>query len=201
MKSSVARAFFKGNMQRHITKTFKLNGENMQQWFYNVTYANVSFSLLDLPAPELVAIQELYDYYRIDGIKLEFYPQWNSAAGVNLAPEIGMARLTHAVDSNNGNAPATEGEILQYHNAKSPLFSRVIKKYFKAQPQTLAAGQPGNPASMTNPDSKRNYWITTADPNVPHYGIHFNASTMTGIVGETSYRILATFYMTLKGQR
>lgn len=198
---AVARAFKKANLQRHITKTFKLNGEHGQAFYYNTMYANTSFSLADLPLAEIGAIQELYDYYRIDGIKLEFYPQWNSASGVNAQPEIGLARLTNAVDSNNGFAPATEGDLLQSHNAKSPLFTRVIKKYFKVQPQALAAGAPGNPGSMTNPDRTRNWWIQTADPTVPHYGIHFIATTLSGVVGETSYRVLATFYMTFKGQR
>lgn len=194
----------KSNLQRHITKTFKLNPANPeqpQQFFYNVMYANQTFALNDLPGAEVVAIQELYDYYRIDGIKLEFYPQWNSASGVNAQPEIGMARLTHAVDSNNGFAPATEGDILQNHVSKSPLFNRVIKKYFKVQPQTLAVGQPGNPGSMTNPDRTRNWWLQTADPTVAHYGIHWIASTLAGVAGETSYRVLVTFYMTFKGQR
>lgn len=164
-------------------------------------YANQGFALNDLPAPEVVAIQELYDYYRIDGIKLEFYPQWNSASGVNGQPEIGLARLTHAVDSNTGFPPANEGDLLQNHNAKSPLFTRVIKKYFKVQPQTLVAGAPGNPGQATNPDRMRNFWLETRDPTVPHYGIHWIAQTLAGVAGETSYRVLVTFYMTLKGQR
>lgn len=187
------------NMQRHISKTFVLNGENQQAFFYNIMYGNQTFALADLPNPEVVAIQELYDYYRIDGIKLEFYPQWNSASGVNAAPEIGLARLTHAVDSNPGFPPANEGELLQHRNAKSPLFTKVIKKYFKVQPQHIMAA--ANPALAVTSDSQRNVWIETAEPNVPHYGIHWIASTLSGVANETSYRVLATFYLTMKGQR
>lgn len=199
MRSGIARAFASSNLQRHISKTFLLNGEHLQQWFYNIMYNNVSFSLNQLAPAEVVAIQELYDYYRIDGIKLEFYPQWNSASGVNAQPEIGMARLTHAVDSNPGFPPATEGELLQMRNSKSPLFNKVIKKYFKVQPQTLVGGP--NVAQASNPDRTRNWWLQTAEAAVPHYGINFFASTLAGIPNETSYRILATFYITFKGQR
>lgn len=201
MRSSIARAFSKANLQRHISKTFMLNGEFGQSWFYNRMYNNVTFSLNQLAAPEVVAIQELYDFYRIDGIKLEFYPQWNSAAGVNAQPEIGLARLTYAIDGNPGAPPATEGELLQYRNAKSPLFTKVIKTYFKVQPQTLVAGAPGNPAQVSNPDRTRNWWLQTAEAAVPHYGIDYIATTLSGVANETSYRILATFYMTFKGQR
>lgn len=192
-------AFKRANLQRHITKTFQLNGEFGQQFFYNVLYPNVTFSLGQLPGPEVVAIQELYDYYRIDAIKLEFYPQWNSASAVNAQPEIGLARLTHVVDTNNGFPPANESDILQNRNAKAPLFTRVIKKYFKAQPQEIMNA--GNPASGNLPDNMRNMWLQTAEPNVPHYGIHFIASTLSGVPNETSYRVLVTYYMTFKGQR
>lgn len=197
--SGVARAFKTANLQRHISKTFQLNGENQQAFFYNILYANESFALGNLPGAEVAAIQELYDYYRIDGIKLEFYPQWNSASGVNAQPEIGLARLTHAIDTNIGFPPGTEGDLLQYRNAKSPLFNRVIKKYFKVQPQQQVLAP--NPAIAVQPDNKRNLWIETREPNVPHYGIHFIASTLSGVPNETSYRILVTYYMTFKGQR
>lgn len=201
MKSSIARAFSKANLQRHISKTFLLNGENLQSWFYNRMYNNVTFTLNQLAPAEVVAIQELYDFYRIDGIKLEFYPQWNSAAGVNAQPEIGLARLTYAIDTNPGAPPAAEGDLLQHRNCKSPLFTRVIKTYAKVHPQSLVFGAPGNPAQVTGPDSMRNMWIQTAEAAVPHYGINFIASTLSGVANETSYRILATFYMTFKGQR
>lgn len=198
-RKSIGTAFKRANLQRHITKTFQLNGEYGQQFFYNTMYANTTFSLGQLPANEIVAIQELYDYYRIDAIKLEFYPMWNSASAVNGQPELGLARLTHVVDTNNGFPPATEQDILQNRNCKSPLFTRVIKKYFKAMPQEILNA--GNPASGTMPDRQRNLWIQTAEPNVPHHGIHFIASTLSGVAGETSFRVLATYYMTFKGQR
>lgn len=199
--SAVAKAFFKANLQRHITKTVLINAEHGQSWFYNVMYANQAFTLNQLPAGEVAAIQELYDYYRIDGIKLEFYPQWNSASGVNAQPEIGLARLTHAVDSNTFAPPANEGDLLEHRATKSPLFSRVIKKYFKVQPQGQVVGQPGNPGAVTAPDNKRNPWVMTNEAAIPHYGIHFIATTLAGVANESAYRIVATFYMTLKGQR
>lgn len=200
MKSGIGRAFLKSNLQRHISKTVLLNGENQQQWFYNVMYANNGFSLNMLPNLEVGAIQELYDYYRIDGIKLEFYPQWNSASGVNGQPEIGLARLTHAVDTNVLAPPANEIALLEHRNVKAPLFTRVIKKYFKPEPQVLVQGQAGNPGS-TNPDVRRNPWIPTAEAAVPHFGCHWIAQTLSGVANETSYRIIATFYMTFKGQQ
>lgn len=201
MRSGIARAFATANLQRHISKTFMINADQGQAWRYNIMYANTTFSLNQLGAAEVAAIQELYDYYRIDAIKLEFYPQWNSAAAVNAQPEIGLARLTYGIDSNPLAPPANEGELLERRNVKSPLFTRVIKTYFKCQPQALVFGAPGNPAQVTAPDSKRNPWIQTGEAAVPHYGINFIASTLAGVPNETSYRILATFYMTFKGQR
>lgn len=199
-KMAIARAYKKANLQRHISRQPYSVGA-VTNFSYNVTY-NGSFALNQLATADVTAIQQLYTFYRIDAVKLEFFPNWNSAAGVNLQPELNLARLTMNVETDPTSISTTENQILEHRNAKSLMFTRKLSKYMKVQPATIVEGvSPENPGISQNGDRTRNWWLPTNTPGVPHFGIDFGAYTMSGVINEAYYRVIATYYITFKGQR
>lgn len=199
-KLAIGRAFKRANLQRHIQKTPYVLGA-VTNFSYNTTY-NGTFSLSQLGVAQVSALQELYTFYRIDAVKVEWFPNWNSAAGVNLQPELNLARLTMAVETDPTTASASEQQILEHRNSKSLMFTRKLSKYLKVQPATFIEGPTAeNPGIAQNPDRTRNWWIPTSEPAIPHLGLDFGAYTMTGVVNEAYYRVMVTYYITLKGQR
>lgn len=160
-----------------------------------------SFSLSQLP--NNTDFTNLYDQYKINGVKLSFVPKASESlisplSGVT-AP-LGFGRLMTVIDYDDANAPGSENDMLQYGNVKITAPMQNHSRYVK--PMILRSLYQSTTSTGYQPT--RGGFVDVANPTVPHYGIKVYASAPS-ISGATAssitYSVYATFYLTCKNTR
>lgn len=115
---------------RLTTATVVVDGSSTES--HGVFY----FSLSDLQ--NYTEFQNLFDYYKITGIKMKWYPRINIGSTTEVTANYVMpSPLVLAVDQNDGTAVDYTG-LIQYENAKTYSEYKPIKIYFK--PKTYSSG-------------------------------------------------------------
>lgn len=127
-----------------------------------LTCMSASFALNALPA--FTDFTNLYDQYRIDKVRLDFYPR----ATTNLLASVDSYNLFHmAVDHTDITVPTNELDIFQYDNHRTVQpykpFSLTIK------PAPASTYWSGTTASGYGP--RAGAWIDSKSPGVQHYGM------------------------------
>lgn len=138
--------------------------------------------------PNYTEFTNLFDMYRINGVKVTLMPRGNSAeVGTNQ----GLVKLFSVIDYDDNIAPAALTEVLQYESLKTTNTSRDHKRYIKPKLSRVLY-QPG----AVNAYGASNGWIDCTNPQVPHYGMKYVLQQLPA--GAQSYDCKITFYLAFK---
>ena len=164
------------------------------------TFFGISFSLSTIG--NISAISSLFDSYRIMGVKLSFYPQYNVSytQGTTVAGEIPM--IYTCIDYDSDTAPTSIGEIDQYRTCKRQFFQRPHSRFLK--PRALAySAVTTSSSTYGNTTISRKTWMDMANTTVKYFGV-LGAIVFTNssaLPPATQVRVTATIYYQCQGQR
>lgn len=168
-----------------------------------VTLADVTFNIWQSQAyapllsqlPNYTEFTNLFEQYRINGIKLDFIPKSTSFEANTSASVAIMPRLYTIIDKDGNAQTSSETAMQQYGNARlirdpSKPFSIYIKKpcvqFGTANTITIVGGAP-----------KASPWLDCDNFNVQHWGCAIGGIMPTG-TGSVSFSVVATYYMQFK---
>lgn len=138
--------------------------------------------------PNYTEFTNLFDMYRINGVKVTFMPRGNSAeVGTNQ----GIVKLFSAIDYDDNTTPASLSEILQYETLKTTNSTRDHKRYIKPKLARVLYQ-----AGASNAYGAGTGWIDCSNPQVPHYGMKYVLQQLPA--GAQSYDCKITFYLAFK---
>ena len=145
----------------------------------------ITFRLSNVPG--VTDFTNLYDEYKICGVKVRFIPRTNMANTSLLAGDVPPynARFLSAVDFNDNSPPTNADEIRQYENCKvTPLLvehERYIDK----------------PLFLNTTGQNVNDWISTGSATTLHYGMkYFVEPTNTSAAANNfTYTIELIYYL------
>lgn len=158
-----------------------------------ITYnANTTFSYIvklnDLP--DYSDFTNLFDQYKISGVKIEIIPRGNESS----LSSSQSTQVMSVIDRNGLANPFTENQLLQYQSLrKTPLFRRHVRYY---KPAVLTPALDYN-ATNPFPLSKVNQWISTENPDVDHYGL-YGFVPDPGFEANITMDVYTTFYIALR---
>lgn len=171
------------NFTRSCTLT-DLSGSDVSDVF-----GGLSFNLGQLP--NYTEFTNLFDQFRICGIRLEIIPKYTSVDLNPLATTVAMPNIHTVIDYNDIATPGNLEVLLQYPNYKRTRGNAVHKRYFK--PAVLASNYEGAVTSAYT--SKWGQWLDSIDYPTVHYGLRYGIDqSFTG----ARYRVYAKFYIQCK---
>jgi len=145
-----------------------------------------SWSLGNLP--NVTDFTNLFDMYRICGIKIRFVPVYDAA----LSSAINKFSIFTVIDYNDLNS-ITQAEAEEYQNMQQSYSTRVHKRYFKPR---IAISQ--QDVSSTNfISSYKCPWISTQNTNIAHGFLKYVTDTNTGSAAFT-FNVYSTLYVQFK---
>lgn len=151
------------------------------------TFGALTFSLSSLPSA--TDFTDLYDAYRISKVKVEIIPRVDST---DMSSQVQMPMVHSAIDLTDSNAPASLGELMEYENVRTTRGTRIHKRYFtpKVQ-QQVYNGLVGTGYSV----DRRNKFIATDNPAVPHYALKYALGPVTtGGGNQVTFALRVTYY-------
>lgn len=163
-----------------------------------------TFKATDLP--NYSEYQALFDYYKINAVKLTFIPYFTDAdiqAQGTTNPYAAQPRLYTIIDRNGiaGGTIANEDRMLEYANArlvKNPLkpFSIYVKR---PAVEVAVEGVVAGGAAASTSLNMRSRWLDTGVGNTPHFGCAVGW-IQPGTIGTLSmtYHVVATYYLQFK---
>lgn len=128
-----------------------------------MTFGSITFALSDLP--NYTEFTELYDLYKINKVKVTFIPKINSAT---LNGSAQMPIVHSIVDSNDSTPPANLTELMENEDVKTTRGTSLHTRYFTPKCQTKLYESIATDGYAV---ARRNPFINTADPSVPHYAL------------------------------
>lgn len=127
-------------------------------------FKNLTVTLNGLPSSS--EFTNLYDQYKIRGVKFTLIPRFNVAQATdgNTAPFQLPSQIYSVLDF-DGNFPVTINDMFQYENLKMSRGTALHKRYFKPAvlPQVFNGITTGYSIS-------KNMWIDCQNDAIPHYG-------------------------------
>lgn len=193
---SVKKTFYLGNWQPGTATVAGF-------WRY------YTFTLGDLP--DLASYVAMFDTARINAIKVEFHPRFDSFAGNDTTDTVlpgitnqAGTRMSFVVDPKSNLVPtgsylsSTYNGFLEQGGVRTRTGNRPFSVYFKPHVNYNIGGALGQAR-------KRAPALQLADPNsqtVAHTGFHMFAwdQSFNGSFGN-SFDIIVSFYMTFRGMR
>lgn len=159
------------------------------------TFATLNFRLNQLP--NFSEFTSLYDQYKINGVKFELIPRYDTNTQVGSA---GIATPAHyssqnwtAIDYDDTVTPTSMADILQYQNVKRTGSSRIMTRFIKPKfADTIFA------SGVISGYRPQKGFIDCTYPNVEHYGVKFGFSSNPLAL---TYGLRMTFYIALKNVR
>lgn len=155
--------------------------------------------------PNYTEFTNLYDQYKINGIKLSFVPSCNSyinssVSGTSVA--VGFSRFNSAIDYDDSTTPTSENVLLQYGSLRTTPGFKNHTRYFKPKVRNAAVIDTVSGALAAGP-SRGGQWLSTSAPDVEHYGLKVWCSGPINTVTSTAitYSVYATLYIACKNVR
>lgn len=108
---------------------------------------------------------ELFDRYRICGVKFTILPMSNSAR-TNSVDSIGT--ISYVVDFDDNQMPSSEQDLMVKQGCKTKRLSKPVSIFYK--PRLLAGVTDAN-GSIVGDNPKKPGWLNMANPLINHYGL------------------------------
>lgn len=154
-----------------------------------------TFKLANLT--NVASFSQLYDHYRINAVKITFYPPFNvynaSGTGALNVPEIYLVR-----DYDTSVDPTSIAQLDQYTHTVRRAFTRPVSMFLKPKVTMPVYGESGN--AFCNP--ARPPWIDMAKTDVVYYGILGGITcSQTSLLPAMTIRVTADYYISCKNVR
>jgi len=153
--------------------------------------------------PNYTELTALFDEYKVNGVKYEFIPRFNS---IDQSAAFGGEFYT-ALDRTDNNAPASLNELLEYQSLRKTPITRKHTRYFRPAIPTSIFRTVDDPALSAPPLTsvvKYSPWISTiqelgnADPTeVEHMGLKYWCNA-TGATANTTLDVICTAYFQMR---
>lgn len=162
-----------------------------------------TFQLSDLPGA--TDFSNLYDAYKLKGVKMYFIPVSNVVTNVTggtggYPSTLYSNRLFTAIDYNDASAPTSVDSIREYQNSKWSPYNRIHKRWIR--PKIISTD--GTTTSNTQFPVGAQPWLPTSSAS-PYYGaLKFGMDPIDGVVASTAdilYRVEATYYLSFKNPK
>lgn len=112
-------------------------------------------------------ITNLFDNYRIRGVKVTVTPGFNSAEVVTT---MNIPTMHYAIDTDDAAVPSTRIAVQENSTCRSRRLDSPFSIYIKPRAQNVIAAAAGSVAGGMLPAGQ---WIDTASQSIPHYGLKF----------------------------
>lgn len=149
--------------------------------------------------PDYSEFVNLYDMYKITGIKLSIAPaaQAITSAVSGTTATSGFSRVNSVIDFDDNTALASENNALQYATLRTSTYGRTHERFIKPMLSVSIDDQLN--ATLASAPS-RNRWISTEFPEVEHRGIKvwINPPVNTAASTSMTYSVYATYYLAMK---
>ena len=138
----------------------------------------------------------LYDSYKVNGMKVMFYPIADNTTSVASQSE-SYLRIFTAVDYNDRSPPASVTTLREYENCRVSPNNKIHKRYFKPN-FTIDIESSNLSGIMPN---RYKPWLSTSSGDVEHLGLkyaieHINQTNSVGL-----YRVEVKVYLAFKSKR
>lgn len=159
----------------------------------SAAFKNYIFSLDQLPNSS--EYTNLFDRYRICGVKVTFYPPYNISYVAATSTASPVMEFYSVVDYDSNASITSLDQMNQYDTLKRSYFNRPHVRYLKPRPNMKGLfNQQGGTTTGTAVLSNK-VWIDQADHTVDYYGLYVAvASSQSSIVDHHYIRCTATFY-------
>lgn len=152
--------------------------------------------------PNFTEFQQLYDQYKIKGIKLSFVPSGNSAiysTASGSVAQIGFSRFNSVLDFDDSTTPTAENQLLQYSSLKTTPGWATHKRYYVPRVKSALVDNAVTNTLVAS-GSQRPGWISTDRPDIEHYGLKVwcSAPINTATSAAITYSVYATAYIACK---
>lgn len=127
------------------------------------THLGYSFNLAQIAAYS--EITNLFDWYRISGVKLTFMPLQSEASIAS--SWAGIPTMVYVKDFNDASAPTSQTDLMQYPGVRTMRLSRPISIYIKPRCSQAVGGT----TVIAKAEGKNGQWIDTSAVDVIHYGV------------------------------
>jgi len=171
--------------KRKIDSTLTLDSESD-------TSTSFVFKLTDLP--NSTEFTNLFDSYRINGIRWEMRPRFNSCD----VSTPGLVPVYTVIDRNDNEYLTSIHDALEYETCKVHKMTQNIKRYFK--PSVMSTALSGS-SETTLGQQLWNKWYSTntveGGSSISYLGLKLYANT-TGLSNPIVYDIITTYYFQCK---
>lgn len=151
------------------------------------TFGVIQFNLSQLP--NHTEFTQLYDQYKIKGVKVKLVPKYNS---VDITSP-GSTQLLTVIDYDDANAPTTINDLLQYQNMKMTTSNRIHGRYLVPRSNTEVSNSGLGVAS-----APKRQWLDCGYPTVQHHGIKYG---VVAPANDTKFDLYITYYLAFKNVR
>lgn len=156
-----------------------------------------TYSLNQLPS--YTDFTALFDQYRVDKIRVTFYPRQNVTNGTFPSPTndtVQSCQVFSVIDYDDGTAPTALTDILQYQNLKTTRGLRVHSRTFKPGVEIAQTNNGTIAGSMV----KKSPWLDCTVASVWHNGLKLVAQN-TGGFAPITYDMKVDMWISCKNVR
>lgn len=149
----------------------------------------ISFKISDLP--NVSDITNLFDYYKIVGVKLKWiYTHNSSEAG---AVGYGLPNLVYTIDYDDANLPANEDALLERNTTRIKRMDKPITLYLK--PKINNEIYNNGVVSGYALSKGQVPYIDTSNASVSHFGVKYGIVLNAAQTGNGIMKLYATYYL------
>lgn len=193
-RARVRRSLVRSNNQvYHFKRTFRMS--QITFLVGTTLMYGQEFKFTDMPNSS--EFSNLFDLYKINGIKISFVPTATSADANPNATQIFMPNLLSVIDQTDSSAPSGINELMQYPNLKRTKLTTTHTRYFRPKVAQDIVGQ-----SATTGYMSRSWPWTSFGIDVTGFGIKWGLDQVfnvgSGGIGVDRY---VTFYFSCKNVR
>jgi len=160
-------------------------------------YGAQEFMLSQLP--NYTEYTALFDQYRIMKVEVDFFPLSIGVTNNNSSNTIVnfASRLITAIDYDDSTAPSSTDALRQYSTAKVNLITDRFSRDFVPAISTMV--YEGVSSTAYEPGFKK--WLSTNDPNVPHYGLKWAVPATVGIANAYQSAVSCKVFLEFKNAK
>lgn len=182
------------NMVRKHEDTFQISYDGLAQFSSDSWY----FTLSQLP--NYTEFTDLFDQYRIVGIRALFMPRLNMQSNSQqVAAFTEIPPIHTAVDTDDASNFASYSEALQHANLKTHNQFRPFSVFFRPKISTAAYS-----GAFTSYTANTSPWIDCSSPGVQYYGLKICTSNYSAANNQSidpTWDIVFTYYLQFKNLR